>query len=163
KARQALTMDVYPGLKSDRAENVLHDIEMARANVRLQVPPAPAVPAPSAGADVGLAIAPADQPGTGLPLPAATDVPVTDPAVQKTSGNTAEGGPDLTAPANDKPANAAAGSQAPLASSGPGAVEPPGPIAPPEPPVAAAPAPAQAPPGNRGEQLLGEAKALYAS
>ena len=33
-------MDVYPGLNSDRAENVLHDIEMARANTRLQAPPA---------------------------------------------------------------------------------------------------------------------------
>ncbi len=36
KARQALMMDVYPGLNSDRAESVLHDIEMARANTRLQ-------------------------------------------------------------------------------------------------------------------------------
>ena len=149
KARQALSMDVYPGLNSDRAENVLHDVEMARANTRLQSPAAPASP----GVGAGLAVAPAEPSSAGLPLAAANAAPATDPAVQRSSGTAGEFAPALAAPADNDP---------------PGM--PPGP--PPQAAVAtapaleAAPAPpaeAPAPPGNRGEQLLAEAKALYAS
>ncbi len=160
-ARQALAMDVYPGLNADRAENVLHDIEMARANTRLMAPAAPAMPSTlPVQAEVGttaVAAAQPDQTSAGMPLAAAPAAPVSDPAVRKIAAAVPDGGPELAAPADDKTNATAAGSPPQVAAASP-APEEPAPA-----PVSEAPAPAQAPAGNRGEQLLAEAKALYAS
>ncbi len=161
KARQALMMDVYPGLDSDTAEKVLHDVEMARAGTRLQAPAAPAIPStlPVADAGAATALAQAEPAAAGMPL-AAPGAPVADPAVQKIGATPDAAGPELAAPADD-PTKAAAPANDPMplaAATTSALAEAPAPV-----PVAETPAPSPAPAGNRGEQLLAEAKALYAS
>ncbi|HLH28528.1 MAG TPA: tetratricopeptide repeat protein, partial [Acidimicrobiales bacterium] len=154
-ALRARAMPVYPAVNADRAEDVLHDIEMARANNRPSAQPTIAPPAPTAGPALAVAPAPADHPA-GVPLATSAGQPLSDPAVQKSGATVTEGGPDLAAPADHT------GAGAPAAGPGPAPAQP-APAALTELPPPAAAAPAQPAPGNRGEQLLAEAKALYAS
>ncbi len=153
KARIASRMGVVPGLDADRAETVLHEIAMIRQQNR----PAVAPPAPANGAaasQTGVALAHTNPSGVA----ADTAVPATDPSVQRISAGEGNAGPELAAPAETAAA-------APPADQGAGAAPTVSGLEPVQ--AAAAPAPLDAqstpasPPGNRGEQLLAEAKALY--
>ena len=147
KAQQALSMHVYPGLNQDRAEDVLHDIEMARH--------APPAPAPTEG----LALAQAEAAPAGIPVAGGTEKSTVDPAVIPSSAP-AEAAPELSAPADRAPSSPPVMAAAPALDAAPApAAEAPMP-APAAQPTAA---PTAAPAGNRGEQLIAEAKALFAS
>src|SRR5262249_41641311 len=83
KARMAQRMDVVPALTADRAESVLHEINMARART-----PAPAQPAGAApvlavgGAEPTPMVAPAAPAAPAVP---AAMAPPSDPEVRKSN------------------------------------------------------------------------------
>src|SRR5439155_26971089 len=98
KARMAQRMDVVPALTADRAESVLHEIAMARAQTSpgtAPVQPGTPLPALAVGGESNALLAKADP-----PLPA----PASDPAVEKMAGIALGAGPDLVAPAEDSAA-----------------------------------------------------------
>ncbi len=162
KARQAQRMNVVPALTADRAESVLHEIAMAKAQKEpIAAAPKPGAESPrfklereandllakgdQAAAQARFAEAERLDPSTAK-IPPVTE-PAVDLAVRKIEGADASPTIALTAPA-DNPAP----EPPPQASTAPATN------------TAAAAAPvAPAAPANRGEQLLSEAKELYKS
>ncbi|MGP0069350.1 MAG: hypothetical protein ACLQGP_37835, partial [Isosphaeraceae bacterium] len=167
KARKAERMGVVPGLETDRAESVLHEIAIIRAKNQPSAAPLATASDPTlaVGAQAGVAVVKADNPAEpSSPTDAAPQAatPASDPEVQRIAATEPNAGPDLAAPAAD---GAQALSPAPTPSQSP--VEAPGTAAvasasaTPSEPTVKDQAPAAATPANRGEQLLVEAKALF--
>ena len=160
KAKLASRMGVVPSVDADRAETVLHEIAMVRQQNRPAVaPPAPAstVPNGAPGIETGLAVV---QPNPGGVVQEPT-TPATDTSVQRIAATDGNAGPDLAAPAEVAPGTPTSdgGASAAPAASGPELA--PSPTGAPAPEPLDAQTSATSPPGNRGEQLLAEAKALY--
>ena len=156
KARKAQRMGVVPGLETDRAESVLHEIAMVRA--KSQPPAGPVAPA---GADPrGGRTRRASARSQGRPSPSTAEpdgsrrlaaAPATDPAVQRIAATEPNAGPGPRAPRRKTAPSPSARDRGRPALAGPGRQR-----------CVKEPAPRRRrPPGNRGEQLLAEAKALY--
>src|SRR5207253_268107 len=99
KARMAQRMDVVPALTADRAEAVLHEIAMARAQTlpgTAPLQPGTQSPVLAVGGESSAVLAQANPP---------LAAPPSDPAIQKMAGTALGAGPDLAAPA-DNPAAA---------------------------------------------------------
>ena len=158
KARQAQRMNVVPALTADRAEAVLHEVAMARAQKEPRPTPSqPGIEPPTltlereanellakgdqAGAQAKFAAA--DRIRTGeKPSPNVAGIAVTataDPAVRQSAATNAGPMPDLTAPTD----NSAAPQLAPAPSAA----------------VVAGPAA----PANRGAGMVDEARKLFAT
>jgi len=177
KARQAQRMNVVPALTADRAESVLHEIAMAKAQ-KGSTGSAPKMAAdPSrfklereanellakgdqAAAQARFAEAERLAPSNSSPAP--MPQPAIDLAVRKIDGGEAPAAPALNAPADNPGAEPQQPAAITPAATTPTTATP----ALETPAVPAQPASgtiAGTAPGNRGEQLLSEAKELYKS
>ena len=179
KARQAQRMNVVPALTADRAESVLHEIALAQARSTTGAPAGAPAEALSVVAEreANDLLAKGDQAKAAskfaeseklrlkeagpVALGAATG-PV-DPAVKRISSDVSAGEPQLAGA--DKPATPAEAKPAlelaPAAATEP--ADTPIALAPADQPKVEAPAPASVAPATKGEQMLAEAKALYAN
>jgi type II secretory pathway component GspD/PulD (secretin) len=174
KARKAQRMNVVPALTADRAESVLHEIAMARA----QKEPVAGAPKPAAepsrfkmereanellakGDQVAAQarFAEAERLDPSNPSPAPASQPPVDLAVRKIAEGDAPAAPVLTPPADNpavEPPQQAPNALAPQITN----AAAPAPAAPGQ-PVAGSLTPTA--PANRGEQLLSGARELYKS
>jgi type II secretory pathway component GspD/PulD (secretin) len=188
KARQAQRMNVVPALTADRAESVLHEIAMAKAQKQsIATTPKPAAEpsrfklereanellAKGDQAGAQARFAEAERLDSSNPMQATPVArPAVDLAVRKIDAGATSATPALTAPADNpaaEPQVQPSTTPAP-ATTAPGITPTPG--APPALEAASAPAAAggaaavaltSPTPANRGEQLLAEARELYKS